>query len=462
MTSPRPAERLDIDPVTSRRPELSDTELAARAAYVLRGNDRGSLTVAAPGLYPHMWSWDAAFIAIGLARLDIDRAMLEMDTLFSAQWRSGMLPHIVFTGEDDQYFPDADRWGCSDVSADAPSTPRTSGICQPPVHALAVDRIVTIARSGSSADRRSAEDFLSRSWPRLMAWHRWMALRRDPDGVGRVAIYHGWESGMDNSPRWDAPYSRVAVGADLPPYTRRDLHSVTDASQRPTDVDYDRYLWLVEQMRQVGYDDGRERQAMSFAVEDVFMSGMLSIACDDLADLGEGIGQSRTDVHELRGMADRFRRGVVESVDPRTGLARDRDLRTGEWLRTDTIAAFTPLLSGGLDVAEEQRLFATMDSPAWTGNPDLRVPVLPSTSPSSPTFQPRQYWRGPQWPVMAWFFSLAFRRRGMHDRADRAREDGLALIRDGTFGEYYEPFTGEPLGSRHQSWTAAAALDWLC
>ena len=27
---------------------------------------------------------------------------------------------------------------------------------------------------------------------------------------------------------------------------------------------------------------------------------------------------------------------------------------------------------------------------------------------------------------------------------------------DGSFAEYYEPFTGEPLGSMQQSWTAAA------
>ncbi len=29
------------------------------------------------------------------------------------------------------------------------------------------------------------------------------------------------------------------------------------------------------------------------------------------------------------------------------------------------------------------------------------------------------------------------------------------------FGEYFEPFTGELLGSEDQSWTAAIALDWL-
>ncbi len=41
------------------------------------------------------------------------------------------------------------------------------------------------------------------------------------------------------------------------------------------------------------------------------------------------------------------------------------------------------------------------------------------------------------------------------------RNHGLAQLSDGRFGEYYEPFTGEPLGSDGQSWTAAVALDWL-
>ena len=31
----------------------------------------------------------------------------------------------------------------------------------------------------------------------------------------------------------------------------------------------------------------------------------------------------------------------------------------------------------------------------------------------------------------------------------------------GGFGEYFEPFTGDLLGSDNQSWTAAVALDWL-
>jgi hypothetical protein len=44
--------------------------LAARAQEVLRQNDMGGWTRMASELYPHQWSWDSGFIAIGLAHLD--------------------------------------------------------------------------------------------------------------------------------------------------------------------------------------------------------------------------------------------------------------------------------------------------------------------------------------------------------------------------------------------------------
>src|SRR5207248_1216302 len=60
------------------RPVLDAASLATRAASVLRANDTGTLVTAAPRLYPHMWSWDAAFVSIGLAHLDVGRAIREL------------------------------------------------------------------------------------------------------------------------------------------------------------------------------------------------------------------------------------------------------------------------------------------------------------------------------------------------------------------------------------------------
>jgi hypothetical protein len=153
---------------------------------------------------------------------------------------------------------------------------------------------------------------------------------------------------------------------------------------------------------------------------------------------------------------------VASTLDPATGLARDRDLRAGVWLSTPTVAGFAPLLCGGLDRGAERRMLDLLDGPDWAGHRRLRTAVPPSTSPTAAEFRPREYWRGPQWPVLAWLLAYAFGRRGWVERSAAMQEEGLRLAGDGAFAEYYEPFTGEPLGSRNQSWTAAAVLDWLC
>lgn len=99
--------------------------------------------------------------------------------------------------------------------------------------------------------------------------------------------------------------------------------------------------------------------------------------------------------------------------------------------------------------------------PGWSGDPLLRFALPPSTSTRSPAFQPRNYWRGPQWPVVTWLLSWALARHGQHGLANQLRAQSIKQLGDLTFGEYYEPYTGESLGSSHQSWTAAVALDWV-
>src|SRR6201746_443869 len=324
-----PRRRRIIEPMPPD-PSFAPTQLAARAAYLLRGNDLGAMTTAAPLLYPHMWSWDAAFVAIGLAPLSVERAVVELDTLLSSQWSNGMFPHIVFANGVDGYFPGPARWATSALAADAPRNRHTSGITQPPVHAIAVQRILDRARTRGRSTRAVAEAFLDRRWSGLVRWHRWLAEARDPDSHGRVTMYHGWESGMDNSPRWDNAYANVIPGV-MPEYQREDNAIVTDATQRPSDVEYDRYMWLVEEMKSVNYDDALLPKVMSFAVEDVFVSAILSVPCTVLAKIGEDYKRPHADVRDLYSWAERFRRGVVETADERTGAARDYNLRAKKW-----------------------------------------------------------------------------------------------------------------------------------
>jgi len=437
---------------------LLDAGLLRRSAVeVLRRNDLGTMTSAAPDLYPHQWSWDSAFVAIGLARVDVPRAITELRSLLGAQWATGMIPHIRFSDRADDYFPGPDRWGTVGVAA-RPAGVATSGICQPPVHAIALRHVLDRGRENGGADQVAAETFARESLDAWLAWHRWLATARDPDGAGLVEIHHSWESGFDNSPRWDAPYAAVVPGP-MPPFTRRDTRHVADAGQRPTDAEYARYLWLVEQMRRADYDTAAITATVDFRVRDVFFSAILAAAAEVLAGIAEEFDRP-ADAAEQWATAARFRAGVAATVDPVTGLARDRDVRAGAWISPLTVAGFAPLVAGGdPELLARQRAILTGDD--WMGHPALRWPLPPSTSPVSPDFRRRTYWRGPVWPFLDLLLGWAIARDGAAPLYAALRNASLEQLADLTFAEYYEPLTGEPLGSHAQAWTAAAALEWL-
>ncbi len=436
--------------------------LAVRAAAVLKNNDMGGWTRAAPNLYPHQWSWDSAFIAIGLAHVDTGRAAAEIRSLLDHQWANGKVPHIVFNPDapPESYFPGPEHWASAADADEAPSGPtRTSGLCQPPAHAIAVRRILEIAeRRGEGV--AGARKFLAEIYPKLFAWHRYLATARDPEGSGLVTIFHPWESGTDNSPRWSAAMGRVEVG-EMPDYERPDLNHVPDPSERPTGPEYDRFIWLVEVIKRNGCNDDATYDASPFLVKDVLASAILVRANEALLEIAEVAGASDEDRDTIRAWIGRGRLGLDERWDPRLKLCLDYDLREGKPLEARTIAGFAPLISGTEKAGQQRTLLRVLDSRAFFGHPNLRWPLPPSTSPEEPEFHPRSYWRGPVWPVMNWLLWWSLMKAGERKRATRLRSCGLAQLSDGRFGEYYEPFTGEPLGSDEQSWTAAVALDWL-
>jgi glucosylglycerate hydrolase len=430
------------------------------AAGVLRRNGIKSWTKPAPTLYPHQWSWDSAFIALGLAHVDNRRARDELESLFANQWATGKVPHIVFNPEapPKSYFPDAERWNSSALSADAPSGSHTSGLCQPPVHAIAVRRIWETSRGKEEERVERARRFLKANYPRLFAWHRYLATARDPEGSGLVTIYHPWESGTDNSPRWDPALEALQIG-DLPPYTRYDLQHVTDPSHRPSDEEYDRYLWLLELLKRERYDEAEIYEAHPFLVKDVLSSAILVAANEALVEIARVVGASEEDVALIEGWIGRGRKGIEEQWDPHLKLCLDYDLRAGEPARVRTIAGFAPLIAGGLTDERLKDVLKTLDSPAFAGDPKLHRPLPPSTSPEEEAFHPRSYWRGPVWPVANWLLWWSLIRAGEPARAAQMRRETIGQLTEGGFAEYFEPFTGEPLGSHEQSWTAAVALN---
>jgi hypothetical protein len=117
---------LTAEPETPIRGEHD--RLVREAVRVLLRNRHGHATVPSRSLYPHQWSWDSAFIALGLQHISAARAATELLSLFGAQWADGRVPQIVFNPAvpDDAYFPGPSVWRSSEVDGHPQSPPRGS------------------------------------------------------------------------------------------------------------------------------------------------------------------------------------------------------------------------------------------------------------------------------------------------------------------------------------------------
>jgi hypothetical protein len=435
---------------------------------VLEANWTGTSTVPSHGLYPHQWSWDSAFIAIGLRHLSPLRAQTELETLLDAQWGDGRIPHIVFNPSVplDAYFPSPDFWRSSAAgrAAGAPRTVQTSGIVQPPVHALAA-WLVHRADPGLSR----ARGFLARVYPRLAAWHRYLLHRRDLGGGSLASVVHPWEQGMDNSPCWDAPLARITP-APARSFRRADLaHGA--AEDRPTDLDYGRYVRLAADYRDRGYADGADKgaarrasveggdghQADEFAVEDPSFNALLIASEHALARIAQELGATGTARHAR---AERLTAALVERLwDPAAGLFLCRDVRGGELIPERSVSGLIPLLLPGLPREITATLLDTLGGAHFGLGDTTRL--VPSYDLLGEAFDPHRYWRGPAWFNTSWLVERGLRTHGERERADRLRAAALELAGATDFAEYVDPYTGEACGATGFSWTAALTLDLL-
>jgi hypothetical protein len=435
------------------------------------------------------------------------RAQTELETLLGAQWADGRIPHIVFNPSVplDAYFPSPDFWRSSTAgrAAGAPRTVQTSGIVQPPVHALAA-WLVHQADPGLSR----ARGFLPRMYPRLAAWHRYLLHRRDLGGGGLASVVHPWEQGMDNSPCWDAPLSRVTP-APARSFRRADLDHGS-AEDRPTDLDYGRYVRLATDYRDRGYADGADqgvarrasveggggRRAGDFAVEDPAFNTLLIASEHALAHIAQELGAAGT---ARQARAERLTAALVERLwDPAEGMffcrdvygeadgesgahiseqrsqstahtseqrsqstahAAERRSPSGALIPERSVAGLLPLVLPALPRDIAATLVRTASGPHFGMGGATRL--VPSYDLTGDAFDPHRYWRGPAWFNTNWLLERGLRLHGEHARAEELRTALLDTAGESGFAEYVDPFTGEACGALGFSWTAALTLDLL-
>lgn len=436
--------------------------LWSRCVRVLAANWRSGSTVPAGRLYPHQWSWDSAFIAIGLRHWAPGRAAQELRSLVGGQWDDGRVPHIVFNPRvaDDAYFPGPAFWRTGFRAGTPPV--ETSGIVQPPVHAVAALRVA--AKLSGEARARFVRSML----PHLLAQSDYLHRRRLDPGTGLVVILHPWESGLDNSPAWDEPL--VAVPADpalLTTYTRRDLDHA-DAADRPTGEDYARYIRLALAYRDHSYDDAWALRSAEFCVADPAFNALWAwseLALADLISLAvtEGLTNrpAESGIAEHRRAARQITVALVERLwSHESGMFHALDVRSGRLQPARTVGGLIPLLLPDLPRRIVDDLVEAACGDAFAVGSGT-VHGVPSHDLTAETFTARRYWRGPAWVNTTWLFIQGLRLHG-RDRLARALRDDLVRLTSGSgLCEYFDVHSGAGHGSKDFSWTAALMLDLL-
>ncbi len=361
--------------------------------------------------YPWQWLWDSCFHAVSWAELGRpDRAVTELTTALAVQADDGFVPHLTYHGDPDVH---AAFWGRRGTSA----------ITQPPVHAHALAELV----------RRGVEvppDLVARSALAL----RHLVDVRPRHRSGLIAVLHPWETGCDDSPRWD----RWGCADRVAWWERKgDLVAslVLDA------------------------DHGTPRTNPAFDVGSVGFTALVAHGALELADVLDAADHDAiTDAPSPPGSAAAWRAvgaELVETLDERWDLAASTwcDAGPDGPIATRTLDGLLPLLVTARADAATAVADDLLDDRAYGG---ACGPA--GVHRDEPSFDPARYWRGAAWPQLTYLLWVAARRR---DDAELA--DGLASrLRRGAvasgFAEHWDADTGARGGAAPQTWTTLAAV----
>jgi hypothetical protein len=284
----------------------------------------------------------------------------------------------------------------------------------------------------------------------LADWLRYFFRERRLPGCPLVAVVHPWETGWDNSPRWD-----LLPAAGLKPkrpYQRLDTRSV-GASQRPSGRDYDGYVALAEIISEGGFELAAYRSRTPFVVYDTLFDALCYGAARELNRMAEHL--DREQPFPGADLAD-FARAFEEYHWNRlNGTYYDFDAQGGRQLEVDSAA---PLAAVGSGLLDSSRAAYVCDR--YLARCDEALPVC-TFPPGSPGFDADLYWRGPVWLNVNWLVVDGLRRLRLDRLSTGLAARSLAAFAPTGFTEYVNPLTGEARGIRSFSWTAALVLDLL-
>lgn len=288
-----------------------------------------------PDRWPHraMWLWDSVFHAIGWRHVDPDLARDCLSAVFDSQTEDGFVAHRM-----DPF--------------------KQSSITQPPILALGVKLV---------HDLHPSPDWIATLYPRLTAYLEWDLAHRDRDGGGLLEWEiegnphcRSGESGMDNSPRFDAATQMDAV-------------------------DFNSFL----------------------ALECEIMAGFA-------ADLNRPDEAARWKSRHAE-LCQLIRERLWSSSD---GFFVDYDLDQGAPSSILANSGFLPLICGAASPEQAEKLVEHLNDPRTFGTP---FPV-PSVAAYQAGDYEKDMWRGPVWINLNWLIAFGLERYGFNPAAAKLRQ----------------------------------------
>ncbi len=383
-----------------------------------------------PQHYGWQWLWDSCFHAIIWAELgEGERALLELGTLLSTIEPSGFVPHMNFVSDPAASLKFWRRRG-------------TSSITQPPMFGHAIAELV---RRGVGVPKELMAQ--------AAAGLRFFAERRLDSASGLVRIVHPWESGADNSPRWDGFYSEpfpVSAGSESLSQT----------------------AWQHEKVALLGAverdGDGVPLSNPAFDVSSAYFTALVAFNILELASATGCVDPSAAD-----GMVEAVRNAWSDEhktwVDVAGGASRATATATAT---ATTTAIATTTATGGPEILSAPVLDALLcllvDDDETRADavcrqlfdPDIfGAPFGPAgVSKQHPGYDGDGYWRGAAWPQISYLMCVALRRRNRLAEADAVAEQLRQGAERSGFAEHWNPDTGKAGGAMPQSWSALCAV----
>lgn len=420
-------------------------------------------TVPSKEFYIHQWNWDSATHAMGLVHFDEERAFDELRSLVSGQWENGLIAQITFNPNERKYYPGPEFWGTEKF---ANGEIITSGITQPPLLAISTEYVLRQSKNNTNVEKFTNEIVTS-----IIKYHNNLHSTRDPENSGLLTVIHPWESGCDNSPRWDSMMQRIKL-SEIPDEVKANVNQnrsddkIGDTRHRPGLEDYYRYMYLVDLYSKWDWEYNKIVKESPFRVKGILFNSIWCKANESLANILDIIGKTQ-DAKKYYDWAKETRSALIKSWDEEIGQFTDYEILGNKFIpiKENTITTMLPFLAKAVTTKQIKILMDKLNDP----NQYKSAYPIPTTALNSNKFELSRYWRGPTWPITNLFVIEGLTRYLESNKCRKYRNflvnSTVKMIEKNGFFEYYDPTQGSArpdrpnsissLGFGNFSWSAA-------